>query len=131
MMIRYVIGSVFSIALVVLSFHHARSSDDIYYRVSNEHLRCLVENVRKYLQQPDDLLIIAIDLCPNIVQDPLLEATTNENPDLPKIDDDNLDRLIVIKKRELACIAGVNADLGRADVFEILPERCMVRPGAN
>jgi hypothetical protein len=114
----------------------SQEEDEIRYRVSGERLRCLIENAGQYLDLDRNLLTIAIDLCPEIVGDPLLAITRNENPELNiATDEDTLDHLIVLRTEELACI--VNGDIALdAEVYEIFPERCLspssgdwIRPG--
>lgn len=83
----------------------------------------MISNASAYLEGPKDILLILIDRCPEIPPDPILAASVDTAPDI-QLNDDLLDRLIVLKKAELACLSQKAETPDDGAVYRLYPERC-------
>ena len=64
-----------SLGVLILLYVPSIASDEVYYRLSGERLGCLVEHASSYLENNKNMLIIAVDICPEKSDDPILLAT--------------------------------------------------------
>lgn len=113
-----------SVALAAILPCIATAQEDVVYTVTEKQLECLITHADAYLNNTSDVLIINIDTCPTISDDPLLDITQNVSPDLPDMTNE-LDRLVTLKKSELQCLAKLRPETHR-EIVKIRPARCEI-----
>jgi hypothetical protein len=123
-MMRWSWGS--AVGLALLFGLDGRSAAEESYRVSGVQLQCLLTHSQQYTPNSSGLIIIAIELCPTIVSDPMSAITVDTDPNL-KLAANKLDRLLVLKKSELECLSGKHVDPSQP-IYDLFPERCIIKP---
>jgi hypothetical protein len=103
----------------------ATADDGVFYRLRGASLSCLFKNADNYMNSTKDNLIIAVEACPVVVADPVMFAAENTVPDLTLTPDEATNKLIVLKKSELKCLAaGAHAE--ENVLYIVYPEGCRI-----
>lgn len=77
-----------------------------FYLVATQQWECVSNNLERYLHSSDnEIVFIAVELCPDIPQDPIRAVLTNSDPDFPVLHDLELDRLVTLSREALTCLA--------------------------
>jgi hypothetical protein len=112
---------------IALSAWPTFAEDEIAYRIAADRLECLLQHADNYLKSKNDMLIIAVNSCPIVEEDPFLAVTQNNAaPQIPDIVVGQLDRLIVLRKKELTCISAKFKSESNAVAYRIFPTRCEI-----
>lgn len=112
---------------------HGQSQDadaGSYYRLSAQALACFVEHREVYKAAVGEPVFLLTDRCPPERPPSLLDALTNEGPDLRLEDPDALDRLVTLNRAQLACLDRLSVAASNAIVL-FFPDTCRVEPAAE
>jgi hypothetical protein len=88
---------------------------DAYYRVDAAHFQRILENIDLYRDMPSDPIFIVTADCPPDDQATLLGSLLNELPD-QEIAEGGLDGFLVLTKRNIECLAGLEVPEGATTV---------------
>lgn len=84
----------------------ALRSQDNFYRLGVKQLICIIKNADRYLAaSDDDEIFVSVSTCPDIPENPLLDALTNELPDIPFSREDATDSLLIVSREEFKCLS--------------------------
>lgn len=102
-------------------------AEEIVYRLQTDHILCIKNNIEQYLGLPGDEFLIAVSSCPNIPENPLMDALVNEGPTIEFAGEDAPDSLIVVTREQLECLAGKPVEASLA-IHRYFPEDCRLEP---
>jgi hypothetical protein len=98
-----------------------------HYRLSAAALACFVQNREVYKAASGEPVFLLADRCPPKRPPSLLDALTNEGPDVRITDPDALDRLLTLNRAQLACLDRLSVTASDAVVL-FFPDACRVEP---
>lgn len=102
-------------------------ADAPYYRLSAEALACFVQHREVYKAALGEPVFLLADRCPPERPPTLLDALTNEGPDVRLADPESLDRLLTLNRVQLACLDQLSVVASDA-VVHFFPDDCRVEP---
>ena len=103
------------------------TTKEAHYRLPAAALACFVQNREVYKAASGEPVFLLADRCPPKRPPTLLDALTNEGPDVRLEDPDALDRLITLNRVQLACLDRLSVTPSDRVVL-FFPDACRVEP---
>lgn len=107
------------------SAQDGNAAQEAHYRLSATVLACFVEHREIYKAASGDPVFLIADRCPPERPPSLLDALTNEGPDVRLGDANALDRLLTLNREQLACLDRLSVAANSAVVL-FYPDACRV-----
>ncbi len=123
-------GAAMAVGLFATAGGPGRAADGVeapHYRLSASTLACFVQYREVYKAASGEPVFLLTDRCPPERPPSLLDALTNEGPDVRLADPDSLDRLVTLNRAQLACLDRLSVAAGDAVVL-FFPDDCRVEP---
>jgi len=106
------------------------AADEPYYRLSAAALACFIQHRDVYKAASGEPVFLLANRCPPKSPPSLLDALTNEGPDVHLADPNALDRLVTLNRSQLACLDRLSVDASDAVVL-FFPDACKVEPSTE
>ena len=106
------------------------AADGPYYRLSATALACFIQHRDVYKAASGEPVFLLANRCPPKSPPSLLDALTNEGPDLHLADPDALDRLVTLSRSQLACLDKLSVTASD-EVVLFFPDACKVERSAE
>jgi len=108
---------------------HGQSQSDLAYKLSDRQLRCLRSNAKVYRNAKRDPILIPLNDCPRLPDNPILGALVAEGPTTVNVSRDTNagDTLIYVTKSQLECLVAAMPRKG-AKLFKFYPNTCQLKP---
>jgi hypothetical protein len=103
------------------------AANEPYYRLSAAALACFVQHREVYKAASGETVFLLANRCPPKSPPSLLDALTNEGPDVRLADPDALDRLLTLSRAQLACFDRLSVNASDTVVL-FFPDACRVEP---
>jgi len=101
-----------------------------YYRLSAAALACFIQHREVYKAASGEPVFLLADRCPPERPPSLLDALTNEGPDVRIGDPDALDRLVTLNRAQLTCLDRLSVTASDAVVL-FFPDACRVEASTD
>lgn len=110
---------------------HPGRADDVanapHFRLTASTLACFVQHREIYKAASGEPIFLLADRCPPQRPPSLLDALTNEGPNIRLADAAALDRLVTLNRTQLVCLDRLSVAASNA-VILFFPDTCRVEP---